>query len=107
MLRFTNFIRSANQGFRARYGENKVIETVSKYTNFASMYDNTDDDKPKNKQNINTKPKFDSTKILIALSDAEQYGIKCGGFPEFITVGNQSSGKSSVIEALCGEELLP
>jgi hypothetical protein len=46
--------------------------------------------------------------LFVALSDLEEYyNIKLGKFPDVVTIGSQSSGKSSVIEGICGETILP
>ncbi|QKF93607.1 dynamin superfamily protein [Fadolivirus algeromassiliense] len=50
----------------------------------------------------------DTSKLFIAISDLdEKYNIKLKSFPSVVVVGPQSSGKSSVIEAICGETILP
>jgi GTP-binding protein EngB required for normal cell division len=52
--------------------------------------------------------KSDSSKLLISISELEtQHGIQLKKFPNLVVIGPQSSGKSSVIEALCGESILP
>ena len=49
-----------------------------------------------------------TSKLLIAVSELEErYGLKLKSFPRVVVVGLQSSGKSSVIEAICGESILP
>ena len=48
-----------------------------------------------------------SSKLLTAISDAKSLGIELQSFPNIIMIGPQSSGKSSVTEALCGVNILP
>lgn len=49
-----------------------------------------------------------SNKFFIAISELEEkYGLKLKSFPYVVVMGAQSSGKSSVIEALCGQTILP
>lgn len=51
---------------------------------------------------------INTTDLFIAISELdEKYNIKLRTFPHVIVVGSQSSGKSSVIEAICGENILP
>ncbi len=46
--------------------------------------------------------------LFVALSDLEEkFGIKFDDFPSVVTIGQQSSGKSSVLEAICGHTILP
>lgn len=50
----------------------------------------------------------DTSKLFIAVSDLEEkYNIKLKSFPRITVIGLQSSGKSSVIEGICGESILP
>jgi GTP-binding protein EngB required for normal cell division len=50
----------------------------------------------------------DTSKLFVAISELdEKYNIKLASFPSVIVVGSQSSGKSSVIEAICGQSILP
>ena len=63
--------------------------------------------KPTLNHNFATKTKHDSTELFVAISQLPKYGIELKSLPEVIVVGPQSSGKSSVIEALCGETILP
>ena len=51
--------------------------------------------------------RVNSSKLLTALSDLKGMGIQLNSFPNVVVVGPQSSGKSSVIEAICGKEILP
>ena len=46
-------------------------------------------------------------KLFVAISELAKYDIRLTGFPAVTVVGPQSSGKSSVIEAICGKSLLP
>jgi len=48
-----------------------------------------------------------SGRLLAAISDAKQMGVELSHFPNVVVIGPQSSGKSSVIEALCGKDILP
>jgi hypothetical protein len=60
-----------------------------------------------NQDNENVIP-IDTSKLFVAISELEdKFSIKLQGFPYVIAVGTQSSGKSSVIEAICGESILP
>lgn len=45
--------------------------------------------------------------LFNAIADLNYYGIKLDQFPNIICVGPQSSGKSSVVEGLCGHDILP
>lgn len=50
----------------------------------------------------------DTSKLFIAISELdEKFNIKLKSFPSVVVVGPQSAGKSSVIEAICGETILP
>lgn len=49
----------------------------------------------------------DTGKLFSAISDLDKYGIRLKSFPNVAVIGPQSSGKSSVIEALCGQSILP
>ena len=50
----------------------------------------------------------DTSKLFMAVSDLDlKYNIKLKSFPRVTVVGLQSSGKSSVIEAICGQSILP
>lgn len=49
----------------------------------------------------------DTSKLFVALSDLNNYGIKLSNFPVLGVIGPQSSGKSSVLEAICGKRILP
>lgn len=50
----------------------------------------------------------DTGQLFSAISDLnEKYGIKLHSFPNVAVIGPQSSGKSSVIEAICGQSILP
>jgi len=50
----------------------------------------------------------ETSKLFVAISDlTEKYNIKIPSFPTVTVIGPQSSGKSSVIEALCGKAILP
>src|SRR5579871_4724667 len=52
--------------------------------------------------------RVDSSKLFLAISTlSEEFGIKIKHFPAAVTMGPQSAGKSSVIEALVGENILP
>lgn len=51
--------------------------------------------------------RVNSSKLLTAISDLKSMGIQLNSFPNVVVVGPQSSGKSSVIEAICGKEILP
>ncbi len=56
----------------------------------------------------NTNDNVDTSKLFIAISELDdKYSIKLKSFPKVIVVGSQSSGKSSVIEGICGESILP
>lgn len=60
------------------------------------------------KRHIQTKASLNpSSKLLTAISDLKNLGIELQSFPNVTVVGPQSSGKSSVIEALCGKDILP
>lgn len=48
-----------------------------------------------------------STKLFEALSRLNQMGVDVPALPSVVVVGQQSSGKSSVLEAFCGEDILP
>jgi GTP-binding protein EngB required for normal cell division len=51
---------------------------------------------------------LDTSKLFVAISELdEKYNIKLKSFPSVVVVGSQSSGKSSVIEAICGQSILP
>jgi len=50
---------------------------------------------------------FDSNKLLSAIADLERFGIKLKKFPNLVFFGPQSSGKSSVIQAITGNYILP
>lgn len=59
---------------------------------------------------IKQKPEtmIDISQILVALSELEsRHGIKIKSFPFVVTIGNQSSGKTSFIESICGESVFP
>lgn len=49
----------------------------------------------------------DTSKLFIAISELDKYGIKLKNFPSIVVTGPQSSGKSSVLEAICGKSILP
>lgn len=50
----------------------------------------------------------DTSKLFVAISDLdEKYGLRLQSFPSVVVVGPQSSGKSSVVEAICNENILP
>lgn len=48
-----------------------------------------------------------SGKLLTAISDLKQLGVELNSFPNVTVIGPQSSGKSSVVEAICGKDILP
>ncbi len=45
--------------------------------------------------------------LFVAISELENLGIKMSHFPSVIAIGPQSSGKSSVLDAHCGIDILP
>ena len=49
----------------------------------------------------------DTGKLFSAISDLDKYNIRLKSFPNVAVIGPQSSGKSSVIEAICGQSILP
>lgn len=49
----------------------------------------------------------DTTQLFNSISELDKYGLKLKSFPTLVTIGPQSSGKSSVLEAVCGKDLLP
>lgn len=50
----------------------------------------------------------DTSKLLVAISDLqEKYSMKIENFPHITVVGPQSAGKSSVLEGICGKDILP
>lgn len=49
----------------------------------------------------------DTSTLFVAISELEKHNIKLKSFPSVVVVGPQSSGKSSVIEAICGASILP
>lgn len=49
----------------------------------------------------------DSGELLRAISSLKLLGIELKSFPNVTVIGPQSSGKSSVIEAICGKSILP
>ena len=49
----------------------------------------------------------DTSSLFVAISDLDKYGIKLSKFPAIVVTGPQSSGKSSVLEAICGKSILP
>jgi len=50
----------------------------------------------------------DSGKLLVAISDLDgEFGIKLDSFPNMVVVGLQSGGKTSLIEGICGQNVLP
>lgn len=53
------------------------------------------------------KSKISSSLIFEKMSELTRFGIKLKSFPSVIVIGPQSSGKSSVIEAICGKNILP
>src|SRR5579885_515464 len=58
--------------------------------------------------NFNRRVSTNTSKLFSAISELDRdYGIKLKSFPKVVVVGPQSSGKSSVIEAICGETILP
>jgi len=49
----------------------------------------------------------DNSKLLVALSDLQSYGIALKHAPNFVVIGQQSSGKTSVNEALTNTNIFP
>lgn len=49
----------------------------------------------------------DNSKLLVALSDLQGYGIALKHAPNFVVIGQQSSGKTSVNEALTNTNIFP
>lgn len=77
----------------------KVLQTNT--STIPNVLDNLDNKTLDNKT-------LDTSKLFIAISELEEkYNIKLNGFPHAVVVGSQSSGKSSVIEGICGESILP
>lgn len=52
-------------------------------------------------------PLKDTSQLFVAISELDNYGIQLNSFPTVAVVGPQSSGKSSVLEAICGKDVLP
>lgn len=50
---------------------------------------------------------YSTNNLFVAISDLNKLGIKLKRFPNIIVIGPQSSGKSSVLEAICGKSILP
>jgi len=73
----------------------KNLSKTKKYINFNTI-----------QRNYVTK-KFDSQKLLSAIADLEHFNIKLKRFPTLVLLGPQSSGKSSVIQSLIGDYILP
>lgn len=48
-----------------------------------------------------------SQQLLSAVSDLEKFGIKLKNFPTMVLIGPQSSGKSSLIQSIIGDYILP
>jgi len=46
-------------------------------------------------------------KLFEAISDLSSFGIQLEHFPAVVMVGPQSSGKTSVLEAICGRNFMP
>lgn len=59
-----------------------------------------DDDKIKT--NIPEEPLVDSSALFDAISELERFKIKLSSFPRLFSIGNQSSGKSSVLDSIIG-----
>ena len=59
------------------------------------------------KKPIKINPPQNTSELFVALSELNNYGIKLPSFPAVAVIGPQSSGKSSVIEAICGKSILP
>lgn len=49
----------------------------------------------------------DTSHLFLAISELNRFGINLPSFPNIISTGPQSSGKTSVLEAICGQEILP
>ncbi len=98
-----------------REKNDKQMDKVA-VANVALQYEiaNTTSDKMEQKtmpaplKSKNTHDNVDTSKLFIAISELDdKYSIKLKSFPKVIVVGSQSSGKSSVIEGICGESILP
>ena len=54
------------------------------------------------------KRSYSTNNLFTAISDLDvKYNIKLKSFPNLFVFGPQSTGKSSVIESICGERILP
>lgn len=50
---------------------------------------------------------LDTSNLFSAVSDLNKFGIKLSSFPVVTVIGPQSSGKTSLIEAICGKSIFP
>lgn len=51
--------------------------------------------------------KSDTSELFVAISELDKYNIRLDNFPSLGVIGPQSSGKSSVLEAICSKDILP
>jgi hypothetical protein len=99
--RFANIsrIRRSKEGALIEKNNTDTIE-ISNPSITNGKCESIDDNKSHNN--------VDTSKLFIAISELDdKYNIKLKSFPKVIVVGSQSSGKSSVIEGICGESILP
>ena len=94
-------------------------ETKSSVSTKSSLTSNTTSNtnttaKPNTPTTSNTNPntvssveKITESDIITALTESEKLSGTKLNFPKLVSMGNQSSGKSSVMEALTGVELFP
>ncbi|XWV26324.1 dynamin family protein [Tupanvirus soda lake] len=76
----------------------------SRLTTTTLLYTNT---KPNSYKLYSTCKSFNSQKLLAAVADLEKFDIRLKNFPTMVFFGPQSSGKSSAIQAITGDYILP
>ena len=87
-----------------------LFKNISESVGNAFNFDTTETDAPTapTKTQYNSDVFSNTGELLLAISDLErEFGIKLRSFPNIIVLGPQSSGKTSLIEGLCGDSILP